>query len=99
MRLVYIKWIDSWTRKAGWKPIEEFKSSPESCCYCESIGWVISKTKKNITLVSSLCGRYEPNEEVQSVDGDITIPLVAAIKLKYLPHPYKIYAKTKKQPK
>jgi len=75
MKLLYIKWHDSTSQQGGiWHDRESVeKMRPLQIV---TVGWIISETKKYITLASSITKHQ--------VSGDICIPKSCIKKIKEL---------------
>ena len=67
MDLVLVEWLDS-RRGEGWVRLDELESSVTKC---RSVGWIIAKDRKSVTLAGHL------GENPEQCCGDITIPRCA----------------------
>ena len=71
MKVLYVEWLDSNSRRGGvWHDID---SKPCEMT-CKTVGFVIHEDKKSITVASHL------SEPTDSMAGDITIPKRAITK-------------------
>lgn len=63
-KLVMITWHDAMSDHAGWKKID--KVSKQQPPVARTVGWVIKRTRRAVTLVSSIVD--------DECDGDVVIP-------------------------
>lgn len=74
MELVYIEWEDSLGCSAGWQFFEDRSAEPGRI---ESVGWILSETKKAISLVPHVA-RSEGGDDHGM--GIMTIPKSCILK-------------------
>lgn len=72
MKLVLVEWVDS-AHSSGWHILDEI--SKLDSLQCRSVGWVLTDTKEQITLISSIAS--DPDQAC----GSMVIPRRAITKL------------------
>jgi hypothetical protein len=73
MELVLVEWLDS-RRGEGWTRLEDLQSDLEAT-HCRSVGWVIARDKKSLTLAGHLADNPE------QCCGDMTIPAASILRI------------------
>lgn len=77
MKLVYIKWLDSYGCSSTWTPLHTEKVEP---LYCQSVGWLMYDGDDCKTIVPHISQESHTETEQQGC-GDMTIPAAAIIEL------------------
>lgn len=73
MKLLLVKWIDSFGVGSEWKTADNYKKIPP--LYIESVGWEYYRDSEVLVLVSHKTDKdHAPTN--QEVCGDMTIPIV-----------------------
>jgi hypothetical protein len=78
MKLVLVSWMDSHSGR-GWRDLDDLRTITEAL-ECRSVGWVLRKTKKAITLLPHLAGEKNGRIVLQAC-GDMTIPRKAITRI------------------
>jgi len=73
MKLVYIRWLDSNSSRGVWNSPSDILTGEEAMI-CESVGWLLKRTKATTTVVAHIC-------KTGQVGGDMTIPNKAIVQL------------------
>lgn len=81
MKLVLIEWLDAHSGR-GWHNLEGLRRSTE-VQNCQSVGWLLEKTKQYIVLVPHLTGETGWNNERQGC-GDMAIPTASVVRMTVL---------------
>jgi hypothetical protein len=73
MKLLIVEWEDS-SSFDGWNSLEYLREQNGMALLCRSVGWLVGRNSKTITLAGSLSGEKNPGCRVKG-SGDISIPV------------------------
>lgn len=76
--LVLVEWLDS-SSSNKWKRAEELVAEADTPMRCRSVGYVVARTKSQITLAAHVSGGHDMFGE--HVSGDISIPNGCVVKV------------------
>ncbi len=80
MRLVLVKWVDSFGASAHWQSIDGFSREP---IICNSVGWLVAETNDCIAVVPHLSEEGRGQIPQQGC-GDMTIPTRSIVSIEDL---------------
>jgi hypothetical protein len=80
LKLVLVEWVDS-SAIYGWKALQDVEK--EQNLEGRSVGWILHRSRKQITIVSSLTHENEENVATQG-SGIHTIPMCAVTRIRRL---------------
>lgn len=82
MKLVQVKWVDSHSFDS-WVGVKQLEGYPEVVDVI-SVGWLMDSNNKTITIASHVT--FDRSGDICQCSGDMTIPKVAVVEIKELPH-------------
>jgi hypothetical protein len=85
MKLVLVEWMDS-SSFNGWNSLEYIRDQSREPLFCRSVGWLVDRNRKTITLAASLSGEKNPGVRVKG-SGDISIPMKCVVRVKEVKAP------------
>lgn len=78
--LVRVDWLDSNSRGSWASP--EHAADPTQSLLCVSVGWLLRRDKKFLTVAGS--GAYDGEGGFSQVNGSMTIPACAVVRVRRL---------------
>lgn len=82
MKLLLVEWLDSSSGR-GWQTLDDVKKNAADPLFCRSVGWLVERNRKQITIASSLSGEKNPGIRINA-SGDISIPLKCVVRVKVI---------------
>jgi hypothetical protein len=78
MPVVHIKWLDS-SSGSRWIAVEDIDEEYVGIGVCYTIGYVYKEDSETISVVHNVCSKTSDVEELDQINGIMTIPKIAIL--------------------